>query len=102
MTDWIDEWLAASLDSPLGIVFTVAALVIGVSSVVGLLAIYRARDDASRAVVSDLVFFCAVAVFVLVASVVDSSIVFDVALLASMLGILSTLALARMLTRGRR
>jgi multicomponent Na+:H+ antiporter subunit F len=82
--------------------FAVATGIVGLSAVLGIVGVVRAVDDASRAVLSDLVFFCAVAVFVLAAALAASAVVFDVALIASMLGILATLALAFMLTRGRR
>jgi multicomponent Na+:H+ antiporter subunit F len=84
------------------IAFAIATGIIGVAAVLAIIGIVRASNDASAAVLSDLVFFCAIGVFVLVAAIVGSAVVFDVALIATMLGILATLALAQMLTRGRR
>ena len=86
------------------IAFAAATAIVGVAAVLGIVAVVRAQDDARRAVVADLLFFAAVAVavFVLVAVLTGSAVVFDVALIAMVLGILATLALARMLTRGRR
>ena len=73
-----------------------------VSAVIGLVRLYTASDDASVAAVSDLLYFCAVGIVVMGALAVGSSITFDVASIASMIGILATLALSRILTRGRR
>lgn len=86
----------------MSIAFAIATGIIGVAAVLAIIGIVRASNDASAAVLSDLVFFCAIGVFVLVAAIVGSAVVFDVALIATMLGILVTLALAQMLTRGRR
>ena len=86
----------------MSIAFAIATGIVGVAAVLAIIGIVRASNDASAAVLSDLVFFCAIGVFVLVAAFVGSAVVFDVALIATMLGILATLALAQMLTRGRR
>lgn len=84
-----------------GAILTAVAIV-AVAALLGVIAIVRAADDASRAVVADLLYFSAVSVFVLVAVLTGSAVVFDVALIAMVLGILATLAFAFMLTRGRR
>ena len=86
----------------MSIAFAIATGIIGVAAVLAIIGIVRASNDASAAVLSDLVFFCAIGVFALVAAIVGSAVVFDVAVIATMLGILVTLALAQMLTRGRR
>ncbi len=82
--------------------FIAAAVIIGISVLVGIFAVARSDHDATSAVVGDLLFFCAVGIFLLLASLSNSAVVFDVALLSAMLGILATLALARMLTKGKR
>lgn len=84
-----------------GAILTAVAIV-AVAALLGVIAIVRAADDASRAVVADLLYFSAVSVFVFVAVLTGSAVVFDVALIAMVLGILATLAFAFMLTRGRR
>jgi multisubunit Na+/H+ antiporter MnhF subunit len=53
-------------------------------------------------VVGDLLFFCAIAVFVLISVLRSTEVLYDVVLLATLCGILATAALARMLTRGQR
>jgi multicomponent Na+:H+ antiporter subunit F len=84
------------------IAFGIAISIIGLSAVLGVVATVRANSDASRAVIGDLLFFSAIAAFILVAAITDSAVVFDVAVIATLLGILATLALGQMLTRGRR
>ena len=84
------------------IAFSIACAIIGIAALLGIVAVVRADSDASRAVIGDLLFFSAIAVFVPVAAITGSAVTFDVALLATVLGILATLALGQMLTRGRR
>ena len=56
----------------------------------------------SRAIVGDLVYFSAIGILTFIAMLVDLSIVLDVIFLSSMLGILATVALSRIQTRGHR
>lgn len=84
------------------IAFGIAIAIVGVAAALGLVAVLRSDSDASRAVLGDLLFFCAAAAFIPIAALTDSAVVFDAALLATLLGILATLALGQMLTRGRR
>lgn len=76
--------------------------ILSLAAVVGIVRLVTAPDEASMAAVADLVYFCAVGIFLLVAVVFGLSVIFDVAAIASLLGILATIALARILTRGRR
>jgi multicomponent Na+:H+ antiporter subunit F len=79
-----------------------AIVVVIISSALGSARLVRGPDDASRAVVGDLLFFCATAVFILFGVLSSTAVLYDVALLATLCGILATAALARMLTRGDR
>ena len=69
---------------------------------VGLVIIVRTRSAAVRNVMSDLIFYGMVGVFLVWSVFADVSIVFEVAVLAALLGGLSTVSLARMLSKGRR
>lgn len=84
------------------IVLWLTLAMLAAAVVVGLVRIATAPDPASRAVVGDLVYFSAIGVIVLLGLVNRSAAAVDAALLASLLGILATVALARMLTRGLR
>lgn len=84
------------------VVVAIAMLVLAASVVLGLAQIRVAEDGASQAVVGDLIYFCAVGIIVLLSMLTASTVIVDAALLASMLGILATIALARIITRGRR
>lgn len=86
----------------MSIAFAIAIAIVGLSAALGLVAVLRSKSDASRAVLGDLLFFCAAAAFIPIAALTNSAVVFDAALLSTLLGILATLALGQMLTRGRR
>jgi multicomponent Na+:H+ antiporter subunit F len=58
-------------------------------------------SDADRAVAADLSFFVFVAVVGLLAVRRDASYYFDVALVATLVGFLASVALARLVFRGR-
>lgn len=84
------------------VIVSICALILAAAIVVGLLRVLTARDQGSRAVVSDLIYFSSIAIVTMLGIAVSSSIVLDVIFLASMVGILATIALARILTRGHR
>lgn len=79
-----------------------AVVMLGVAILLGLVRVATATDGASRAVVGDLVFFSAIGLLVLLGMLKESAAAVDAALLGSLIGILATVALARILTRGRR
>jgi multisubunit Na+/H+ antiporter MnhF subunit len=79
-----------------------ALAILSVGILLGLYRIVTATDGASRAVVGDLVYFSSIGIMVLLGVLVRSSVVVDAALIASVLGIVATIALARILTRGER
>lgn len=82
------------------VVVTVAILTLSV--VVGLIRLVAAQDEATSAAVSDLIYFCAIGIFIASAMLRPTSVLFDVASVSALFGILATVALARILTRGRR
>lgn len=84
------------------VVVVVALGILAVCVLLGLVQVRRAEDAASQAVVGDLIFFCGVGIIILLSMVSTSTVVVDAAMLAAMLGVLATIALARIITRGRR
>lgn len=79
-----------------------AIAVLGLGIILGLVRVLTATDGASRAVVGDLVYFSSIGILVLLGILVGSAVVVDAAMIASILGIVATIALARILTRGER
>ncbi|GAA1485159.1 MULTISPECIES: monovalent cation/H+ antiporter complex subunit F [Brachybacterium] len=86
----------------MAVVLWVTLLMLAAAVLVGLTRVATASDPASRAIVGDLVYFSAIAVIVLLGLLNESAAAVDAALIAALLGILATVALARILTRGRR
>lgn len=86
----------------MSIVLWLTVALLAAAILVGLFRVATAPDAASRAVVGDLVFFSAIGLISLVGVMNRSAASVDATLIASVLGILATVALARILTRGRR
>ena len=80
----------------------IAIGLLAMSVLLGLVRVVTAPDSATRAVVGALVFFSCIGILALVGMLNRPSVSVDAALLAAILGILSTIALARIITRGRR
>lgn len=79
-----------------------SAIALALTVVIGLIRVATATDAASRAVVGDLVYFATIGQLMLLGIMTGSQAVVDAALLAALLGILATIALSRIITRGRR
>ncbi|GAA1754391.1 MrpF/PhaF family protein [Kocuria aegyptia] len=84
----------------IGILFGV--LVLAVSVLVAGVRMFRGPNDANRAIASDLLFFAVVGLIALFGVLAMSPTVFDLVLIATLVGFLATLSLARALTKGRR
>lgn len=83
-----------------GILFGV--LVLAVSVLVAGVRMFRGPNDANRAIASDLLFSSVVGLIALFGVLAMSPPVFDLVLVATLVGFLATLSLARALTKGRR
>ena len=78
------------------VVLLVLAALIGLASILG------SRDDASRAVVNDLVYFSVVAILAVFGVLLDSAVVEVSIMISALLVVLGTVSLSRIITRGRR
>ena len=82
------------------------AVVVFVLVVLSMLAaVYRARrgpDPADRALAADLVFYGFVALVVLIGTIRGDDVAFTIAVVATLVGFLATLSLARLVTGGKR
>lgn len=70
--------------------------------VLGVILVFRVRGNVSRAVLADAAFYPMVGVFLTTALLRSTAITFDIAMLAGLMGILSTVGLSRVISRGRR
>lgn len=81
-------------------VIDVCLILIGVSFAGAMVRIARGPSLADRAVASDVALFCVVNALVLLAIRNGADAFVDVAVVATMLGFLATISLARLLHRG--
>lgn len=79
-----------------------ATVIVAASMLVAAYRAIRGPGDPTRAVMADLTYFCALALFVMFVIHQDSAVALDVVMLGSLIGVLSTVALARLISRGRR
>ncbi|AHW62982.1 MULTISPECIES: monovalent cation/H+ antiporter complex subunit F [Corynebacterium] len=79
-----------------------AAVIIAAAMALVLWRAVSTRNDARRAVLADMVFLTIIAGFLVYCLFYSSSITYDVVLLAGLGGAISTMAFARIITRGRR
>ncbi|WP_193096199.1 monovalent cation/H+ antiporter complex subunit F [Brevibacterium sp. FME17] len=84
------------------IVVSICIVILAAAVILGLVRVLTAKDLGSRAIVSDLMYFSAIGMLTMFGILVSSSIVLDAIFLSSMVGILATVALSRILTRGLR
>lgn len=84
----------------IGILFGV--LVLAASVLVAGVRMFRGPNDANRAIASDLLFFAVIGLIALFGVLAMAPTVFDLVLIATLVGFLATLSLARALTKGRR
>jgi multicomponent Na+:H+ antiporter subunit F len=84
----------------IGILFGV--LVLAASVLVAGVRMFRGPNDANRAIAADLLFSAVVGLIALFGVLAMSPPVFDLVLIATLVGFLATLSLARALTKGRR
>lgn len=83
----------------LGVCITVIALCI----LGGLVLILRTRDVPTRGVMSDLIFYSMILIYLIWSFTENVSIAYDIMLLAAIIaGIMPSLSTARIITRGRR
>lgn len=86
----------------MSVIIWATVVLLALAALLGLVQVSTAPNDASRAVIGDLIYFCAVGIFIMLATWYGSVVIFDVIAIAALLGILATIALSRILTRGRR
>nr|WP_040356724.1 cation:proton antiporter [Corynebacterium capitovis] len=78
-------------------------VVITLSLLIGLAALILTKDELSRAVMADLVFYGMVSIYFIWTLTHDSSIGYEVAVLAGLVcGAIPTMSMARIISRGRR
>lgn len=84
-------------------IITACIVVMSVCLLVGLAALILTRDELSRVVMADLVFYAMVAIYLLWTLFNTSTIAYEIAIFAGLVcGAIPTLSMARVISRGRR
>lgn len=84
-------------------ILIVCIAIMVVSLLVGLVAVVATKDDLSRAVMADLVFYAMVCVYFVWTILNETFIGYEIAILAALVcGTIPTLSMARIISRGRR
>ncbi|WP_066528668.1 cation:proton antiporter [Corynebacterium bouchesdurhonense] len=84
-------------------IISACMIVMALALLVGLGAVIWTKDELSRAVIADLVFYAMIAIYLVWTLVTDTMIGYDVAILAALVcGVIPTISMARIITRGRR
>lgn len=78
-------------------------IIIAICLLVALSALILSKDELTRAVLSDMVFYSMVAIFLVWTLITETMIGYDIAVLAALAcGVVPTISMARIISRGRR
>ncbi|GAA1054005.1 multicomponent Na+:H+ antiporter subunit F [Dietzia sp. 2505] len=84
------------------IVVDIAIVLVSIAAVLSSYRMVRGPHAGDRAIAADLLFFAFIALLALVGVRVDSPFVYDLVLVATLVGLVSALSLARLMSGGRR
>lgn len=78
-------------------------IIFAICLLVALGALILSKDELTRAVLSDMVFYAMVAIFLVWTLITETMIGYDIAVLAALAcGVVPTISMARIISRGRR
>ncbi len=78
-------------------------IVMALSLLVGLAGLILVKDELSRAVMADLIFYAMVTIFLVWSIWTPTMIGYEIAILAGLVcGVIPTISMARIISRGRR
>lgn len=89
--------------TPFAWVVFVCVCIIGLAAMAALGLALRTRDELTRTVMSDMVFYAMVCMYLAWTTTSDAPMSWDIALLAAIaVGVLPTFSMARIISKGRR
>ncbi|WP_267208647.1 cation:proton antiporter [Corynebacterium sp. Marseille-P8863] len=84
-------------------IMTVCIIVMALSLVAGLAKLILTSDELSRSVIADFVFYSMAAIFLVWTLFTPSLITYEIPILAALVcGVIPTISMARIISRGRR
>lgn len=84
------------------IIIDVAIVIVAIAAVAASYRMLKGPHTGDRAIAADLVYFAFIGLLALVGVRVDSPFVYDIVIVATLVGLVSALSLARLMTGGRR
>lgn len=85
------------------IIIMACIIIMALCLLVGLGALILSKDELTRAVLSDMVFYSMVSIFLVWTLITKTMIGYDIAVLAALTcGVVPTISMARIISRGRR
>ncbi|AWB81071.1 cation:proton antiporter [Corynebacterium yudongzhengii] len=89
--------------SPFEWILTISMAVMALSLLAGVVMILKTSDLLSRAVLADLVFYAMIALYLTWSVTNETFISYEIAILAALVGgVMPTLSMSRVISRGRR
>ncbi len=77
--------------------------IVGITLIGSILLIIRSKNNYTRAVLSDMVFYSMIACYVMWSMLNETQIAYEIILLAALVGgVLPTMSIARIISKGRR
>ena len=84
-------------------IMTVCIVVMALSLLAGLVKLIVTKDELSRSVLADLIFYSMAAIYLVWTLFTPSMITYEIAILAALVcGAIPTISMARIISRGRR
>ncbi|PAT11024.1 cation:proton antiporter [Corynebacterium hadale] len=84
-------------------IMTVCIIVMALSLVAGLAKLILTSDELSRSVIADFIFYSMAAIFLVWTLFTPSLITYEIPILAALVcGVIPTISMARIISRGRR
>lgn len=90
-------------ESTFNTILTICIGIMAVCLVIGLVAILSTKDELTRAVLADFIFYAMVCLYFIWTLFHDTFIGYEIAILAALVcGVIPTLSMSRIISRGRR
>lgn len=84
-------------------IMQICLIIMAVSLLISLAGVILTKDELSRAVMADVIFYAMIAIFLVWTLFNSSAIAYEILLLAGLVcGVIPTISMARIISRGRR
>ncbi|AZA14587.1 cation:proton antiporter [Corynebacterium choanae] len=88
--------------SPFALTIYCAIIIMGIALLMSLVLLVKVRNDTSRIVLADAVFYPMLGIYLAWSYLHETQIAYEVVMFGGLLGLLTSVSLARIVTKGRR